>query len=101
MNILGVVIDLEDQSRYYKEKTWLGTERKVYSGDSYSQQLLAPGQTKSFDFYRFDYSPMLWQFGLDSQIRDAVNVRVRIYSTWIPGDPVDPNHPHKNQLGPK
>ncbi len=100
MNILGVQIDLADQSRYYVKKTWLGTERKVYSGDSHSL-LLLPGQTKSFDFYQFDYSPMLWQFGLDSQISDAVNVRVRIYSTWIPGDPIDPNHPYKNELGPK
>src|SRR5690606_15157148 len=100
MNVLGVQINLEDQSLYYIEKSWLGSERKVYSGDSYST-LLLPGQTKSFDFYRFDYAPMLWQFGLDSEVSDAVNVRVRIYSTRIPGDLIDPKHPNYNQLAPK
>jgi hypothetical protein len=100
MNILGVQIDLADQSRYYIKKTWLGTEKKVYTGDSHSL-LLLPSQSKSFDFYRYEYSPILWQFALDSQLSDPVNVRVRVYSTWIQGDPIDPNHPNKNQLGPK
>jgi len=94
MNILGVQLDLQDKSRYTYEKTWLGTNRQVYTGDSYSFVLL-PGQTKSFDFYRFDYVPIGWVFELGTTISDAANVQVRFYSDWVPGMPYDLNHPSK------
>ena len=86
MNYLGVQYALQDQTRYYLEKTWLGLERKVY--DRPHSGVILPLQSQSFDFYRFDYSPIEWKFGLGS-ISDAVNIRITIYSTWIPGDPVD------------
>jgi len=97
MNILGTQLRLQDQSRKTKEETFFGlSEREVFIGDTHSFNLL-PGQTKSFDFYRFDYSPMMWQFGLNAaQINAAVNIRIRVYSSWIQGDPIDPNHPSKD-----
>ncbi len=94
MNILGVQLDLQDKTFYHYEKTWLGTKKQVYSGDSYTFMLL-PYQTKTFDFYRFDYVPMNWTFELGTKISDAVNVQIRFYSDWIPGMPYDPNHPNR------
>jgi hypothetical protein len=92
MNILGVQLDLQDKSRYTYKKNWLGIESKVYTGDSHSMVLL-PGQTRSFDFYMFDYVPMNWQFEISTNISDAANVQIRFYSDWVPGMPYDPNYP--------
>ena len=94
MNILGVQLDLQDKSRYAYEKNWLGIESKVYTGDSHSMVLL-PGQSRSFDFYMFNYVPMNWQFELSTKISGAANVQIRFYSDWVPGMPYDPNHPNR------
>jgi RHS repeat-associated protein len=94
MNIFGVQLDLQDKTFYHYEKTWLGTKKQVYSGDSYTFMLL-PYQTKTFDFYRFDYVPMNWTFELGTKISDAANVQIRFYSDWVPGMPYDPNHPNR------
>ncbi len=94
MNFLGVQLDLQDKSRYTYEKNWLGFERKVYTGDSYSM-VLFPGQSRTFDFYCYGYVPMIWQFEVGTNMSDAANVRVRFYSDWIPGMLYDPNHPNR------
>jgi RHS repeat-associated protein len=87
MNIIGVHVGLEDRSTYTFKRNWLGIKMKVFTGDSYNV-ILAPGQTKEFDFYRHNYAPMPWLFSLDT-ISDAANVGIKIYSNWIPGDPID------------
>ncbi|MDP2235730.1 MAG: RHS repeat-associated core domain-containing protein [Bacteroidales bacterium] len=94
MNFLGVQLDLQDKSRYTYKKNWLGIESKVYTGDSHSMVLL-PIQSKSFDFYMFNYVPMNWQFELSTKISGAANVQIRFYSDWVPGMPYDPIHPNR------
>mgnify|MGYP000875198837 CR=1 FL=1 len=78
MNFLGVQLGLQDKTFYTYEDGLLGS-KKVYTGDSYTFGLL-PGQTKKFDFYRFDHTPMNWRFELGTTISDAALVRVRFYS---------------------
>lgn len=68
--------------------------KRRFSSDSYSFMLL-PNQTKTFDFYRFDYVPMSWTFELGTNISDAANVQIWFYSDWVPGMPYDPNHPKR------
>jgi hypothetical protein len=94
MNILGVQLDLQDKSHYTYEKNWLGIVSKVYTGDSHSM-VLFPGQSRSFDFYMFNYVPMNWQFELSTKISGAANVQIRFYSDWILGMPYDPNRPNR------
>ena len=85
-NVVGVQLNLEDQTTYYY-KTVLGIfQRKVYVGDSYSFVLL-PGQSQTFDFYRFANEPYTWVFdvstGAPSGVgSDAAFVRLDFYSTW-------------------
>ncbi|MDV7400141.1 hypothetical protein RZS08_52495, partial [Arthrospira platensis SPKY1] len=90
MNILSVQIDLQDKTFYHFKKTWFGTQKKEYSGDSYSFILL-PFQSKTFDFYRFDYVPMNWQFEIGTKNSGVANVQIRFFSDWVPGMPYDPN----------
>ena len=93
---LGVLLKLQDQSRFSLGKTFFGlSERKVYTGAVHLFNLL-PVQTKVFNFSRFSYSPMNWQCGLSaSLINEVVNVHIKIFSNWIPGDPIDSKMPKK------
>jgi hypothetical protein len=80
MNILGVQLNLQDITTYTYEESFFGLiNRKVYTGDSHSMVLL-PGQTQSFDFYRFDYTPQNWWFQVGTSVSDAANVRLSFYS---------------------
>ena len=83
MNMLGTVLTITDVTTYHEEGL-----KKVYSGASYTFQIM-PGQTKTFDFYRSGvYCPYLWffEFGTNS---DAANVQLTFYSDWIKGMPID------------
>lgn len=88
MNILGVQLELQDQSLFTYEKNWLGITKKVYTGDSYFMTLL-PGETRVFDFYLVIDVPINWQFQISTQISGAANVQIRFYSEWLPGMPND------------
>ena len=94
-NILGVQLSIQDVTTYYISTNSIGLEQIVYSGDNYST-ILAPKQGVSYDFYRFDYSPINWTFKVETNISEVVNVRINFYSEWKPGMSLDPNHPrHK------
>ena len=81
--LLGTALSLEDQSTY-TYAGWL--KGKQYTGDSYSFEIL-PLDSKSFDFYRFNNCPILWQFQIETPISDAACVSVEFYSEWTPDKP--------------
>lgn len=91
-SMIGVQLSLQDITTYHYERNCLGFEQMVFSGKKETFSLL-PKTSNIYDFYRFDYSPIDWQFEISSEISDIVNVKVYFYSEWEPGMPVDPNHP--------
>lgn len=91
-NILGVQLTIQDITTYHYETNSLGINQIVYSGEGYGA-VLPPGIKASYDFYRFDYSPIKWTFEFGTEISEAVNVKINIYSEWKRGMNVDPNHP--------
>lgn len=82
-NTLGVTLSLEDHSTY-TYSGWL--KGKHYTGDSYAFVLL-PLCSRSFDFYRFNYCPISWQFELETVCSDAACVGIEFYSEWSPNRP--------------
>ena len=91
-NILGVQLNIQDITTYHYETNSLGIKQIVYSGEEYGV-VLPPGIKASYDFYRFDYSPIYWSFEFGTGISEVVNVKINIYSEWKPGMNIDPNHP--------
>ena len=98
MNILGVQLELQDKSSKVKENFLGFFTRTRYNGDRHVFSLL-PSETKYFDFPRFNYSPSLWNFALGAaKINESVYIKVVVYSTWVPGDSIDPSHPLKDRF---
>jgi hypothetical protein len=87
-NILGVQLNLEDQTTYYYKRVLGLFPKRVFAGDSYSFVLL-PGQSQTFDFYRFANEPYTWIFNICTGAPSGVGsevafVRLDFYSTWSP-----------------
>lgn len=96
INEIGVVLSIQDASTYHYTKTLLGLPKTMYTGESHSFWLF-PGNSISYDFYRFDYVPITWLFEISTN-SDAASVRVIFYSEWHNGMSPDPNHPkYKNR----
>jgi hypothetical protein len=93
-NIISAQLDLQDKSLYTYEKNFFGIKKIVYLGDKYSF-LLLPFQTRKFNFYKFNYVPMHWEFEISTSISNAVNINISFFSDWVPGMPWDYNHPYK------
>lgn len=82
LSVTGTVLNLEDQTTYYYDKTWTGLPRKKYGGDSFMFNLL-PGQSKDYYFNRFVEEPYEWLFNVSPASGvDAAFVRLEFYSTW-------------------
>ena len=70
-----------------------GIEKQIECGQEYTVYLLN-GQTRVYDFYRFDYSPMKWTFEIKStDMFSAGNISLKFYSTWVKGMPIESGHP--------
>jgi hypothetical protein len=93
LNIVQSATITITEKRTCVEGSFWGFDKQVDCGQSYSAYLFR-GETKVFDFYRFDYSPMPWKFEISNgNWFEAVNVKIDFYSTWKSGMPYDSGHP--------
>jgi hypothetical protein len=83
--MFGVELDVVDQSKWHYEDRFFGNV-KVRSGDKHSIPSLLTGRTRTFDFYRHRYTPMLWQFSIGTNKSAVASMKVKIFSEWRPGD---------------
>ncbi len=82
-NIFGVVLELQNTTVKEQHRSIFGVTYDQYVEESTSF-VLFPGQTQEFNFYRFDYQPMHWEFQISTG-SDAAIVNINFYSSWIPG----------------
>ncbi len=74
--------NVSNRSYYEYKKNWLGIKRQVYPGGDFAYWL-PPRGSVSKDFWRGPGVPRNWSFEFNS-ISDVINLRIRIFSNWLP-----------------
>ena len=94
-----VVIELKNMESTGVElelSIYNSSESKAKSSKSNPRSLfdttfnLLPHAKKSFDFYQFKPAPFNLNINLQTTISSYTNVNCKIFSTWVPGMPYDP-----------